>query len=178
MAACFLSFSLLFLLWCQSVSVSASPSKLDEVCNNIGGWYVTPEKCHSVLDTDPQSRTADLNGIGTIAANIAAKNAALVLTDMKQFFKATTDPVQQKALQTCVQEYTDVIPKLNSASELIKNKKYSEAYSVLDAALAVPVKCDSATADYPATRALVDKDDVSFSNVAYIARAVAGYLAN
>jgi hypothetical protein len=42
----------------------------------------------------------------------------------------------------------------------------------------VPVKCDSATADYPATRALVDKDDVSFSNVAYIARAVAGYLAN
>lgn len=178
MAACFLSFSLLFLLSCQSLSVSAAPSKLEEVCNNVGGWYVTPQLCHSVLDTDPQSRTADINGIGVIAANIAYRNATAVLTDMKRFFKATSDPVQQKALQTCVKVYTDVIPTLNGAADLIKSRKYGEAESALSAALAVPANCDDATANYPAIRALVDKDDVSFSNVASVAQAVAGYLAN
>lgn len=175
-------FYLLFLVSCHFLSISAAPPvtppKLDEVCNNVGGWYVTPQLCHSVLDTDPQSQNADLKGIAVIAVNIAAGNATLVLADMKQFLQATSDPIQQKALQTCVQVYTDIIPKLKVAAESIKNNKYSEAGTVLEAAMGVPAKCDDTTGNYPTIRAMVDKVDVSFSNVALVARAVVGYLTN
>ncbi|KAF3336056.1 putative invertase inhibitor [Carex littledalei] len=175
-------FYLLFLLSCHSLSISAAPPvappKLGEACNNVGGWYITSQVCHSVLDTDPQSQTADLNGIAIIAVNIATRNATLVLTDIKRFLQATSDPIQQKALQTCVQVYTDIIPKLKVAAESIKSNKYSEAGTVLDEALGVPAKCDDVTGNYPTIRALVDRVDVSFSNVVSVARAVVGYLAN
>ncbi|KAJ4784833.1 Plant invertase/pectin methylesterase inhibitor superfamily protein [Rhynchospora pubera] len=178
MRSCILSFSLLFLLSYHPLTSSAASSKLDEVCNNLGGWYVSRELCHSVFSADPQSPTADLDGIAIISANIAAKNATSVIADLNKVLKASTDPDHQKALQTCLQVYTDVIPKLNSVTESIKSKKFAEAENVFNAALGVPAKCDDATANYPPVRALVDKDDVYFSSVVLVAKAVSGYLAS
>ncbi|KAJ3689609.1 hypothetical protein LUZ61_018773 [Rhynchospora tenuis] len=178
MTSCILSFSLLFLLSYHPLSSSAASSKLDEVCNNLGGWYVTPELCHSVFSADPQSSTADLDGIAIISANIATKNATSVVADLNKFLKASSDPNHQKALQRCLQVYTDAIPKLNGVAESIKSKNYAEAANVFSAALDVPAKCDDATSNYPPVRALVDRDDVYFSNVVLVARAVSGYLAS
>ncbi|KAJ3704411.1 hypothetical protein LUZ61_008116 [Rhynchospora tenuis] len=179
MEASLVSFiAVLFLLSSHPLSVAADIAKVDEVCNNVGGWYVTPAMCHSVLDTDPQSSTADLNGVGVIGANIVAKNATLTLGSIKKILDASSDPNQKKGLETCVLVYTNIIPKLNGAVASMKSKKYSEALEVMSEALAVPAKCDTATMNYPNLKMVLDRVGIPFSTVASVGQAVAGYLSS
>jgi pectinesterase inhibitor-like protein len=179
MASCVLSFSLLFLIIsCQSLFISAAPFKhaIDEVCYYVGYRNVEATEgqlCHLVLDTDPRSRTANKYSIGIITANIAVKNATMGVEHMKQFLKATNSLVHQKAVQTCVQAFRDIIPKLNGMVELMKSKSYSDAYMVtLDSI----TECYDNIAKYPSLRVIVDNDVGGLLIVVSIAREVASYL--
>ncbi|KAJ1688408.1 hypothetical protein LUZ63_019798 [Rhynchospora breviuscula] len=176
MEASVISFVAVLFLFSYSLAVSANIAKVDEVCNNLEYWYITPQVCHSVLDTDPQSRhAADINGVGVIAANIVAKNAAQTLVSVRRIASATSDPKQKKQLVTCVSIYTNISFKLNAVVASIKSRKYSAALEVMGEAIAVPMMCYNAVT-YDNLKKELDRVGIQFSTVVSVGQAVVNYI--
>lgn len=173
-----LSFFSLILLSSYPLLLSAAPSNLDQLCSMLGGWYVTPQLCHSVLDSDPRSRTADLNGLGIIACDVAARNATSVAADIQLLLSnaSSSDTNREKVLKTCLKLYADVVPALNGVAESIKGKNYSAAETVLDAAMKVPANCDDAATDDTELWGLLNHYDTGFTYVVWVTRAIAAYI--
>lgn len=83
-----------------SVCAAASP-KYDMICNFVvthGSFlHNSAQECRSVFETDPQSRTADIDGLGIVAANIMARSAASVAANIKHVIYNGSLNSQQEA---------------------------------------------------------------------------------
>ncbi|KAJ1693538.1 hypothetical protein LUZ63_010236 [Rhynchospora breviuscula] len=172
-----LSFFCLILCSSYPLFISAASSNVDQLCNLLGGWYVTPQLCHSVLDSHPRSRTTDLNGLGIIAAKATAAKASSIAADIQLLLlKASSDINQQNVLKTCLKLYTDVVPLLKGAITAIEVKNYSKAETVLYAAFEVTGKCDNAARADTFLWSSLNHYDTEFANVSWVAHAIAAYI--
>lgn len=172
------SFFSVILLSSYPFSISATPSNLDQLCNLLGASYISPQLCHSIMDSDPRSFTADLNGLGIIASNIAARNATMIAADIQLLLlnSSSSDINREKVLKTCLKLYTDVVPMLNSAAKSIKVKNYSGAETMLNVATKVPANCDNAAIEETSLWSLLNHYDAGFTYVVYVAHAIAAYI--
>ncbi|KAJ3681769.1 hypothetical protein LUZ60_014342 [Juncus effusus] len=158
---------------------TTTTTPLEHLCNNLGGFYITPDYCLSAFSADPRCHTADYNQLALISLNLTISNATHVKSTINSLLTSTTfasttpssDPVR-KGLETCMKLYDDVIPSLRWSAQSVSAGRYDGAKAVVDQAVNVPASCDS----MPGLPLSKENDD--FSRIALLSEAVVGYLAN
>jgi pectinesterase inhibitor-like protein len=129
-----LSFLLLSSLPCFSSSnptAVQTTTPLDHLCNNLGGFYITPDYCFTAFAADSRSRTADYNFLALISLNLTISNATNVRSTINSLLTSTTfssttpssEPVH-KGLQTCLKLYDDVISSLRWSAQSVSAGRY------------------------------------------------------
>ncbi|KAF3336054.1 putative invertase inhibitor [Carex littledalei] len=178
---CLFSFLLLsslpFSLCEETTSQTTTP--LDHLCNNLGGFYVTPDYCFTAFAADSRSRTADYNFLALISLNLTISNATDVRSNINSLLTSTTfssttpssEPVR-KGLQTCLKLYDDVISSLRWSAQSVSAGRYDGAKPVVEQAVGVPASCDA----MPGLQ--LSKKNDGFSRIALLSEAVVSYLAN
>ncbi|KAJ3689608.1 hypothetical protein LUZ61_018772 [Rhynchospora tenuis] len=175
-----------FLLLCSLPStLSSDPTTtqtttpLDHLCNNLGGFYITPDYCFTTFAADARSRTADYNLLALISLNLTISNATDVKSTINSMLTSSTfssstpssEPVH-KGLQTCLKLYADVITSLRWSAQSVSTGRYDGAKEVVEQAVGVPASCD-AMPGLP-----LSKENDGFSRIALLSQAVVSYLAN
>lgn len=132
---CLFSFLLLsslpFSLCEETTSQSQTTTPLDHLCNNLGGFYITPDYCFNAFAADSRSRTADYNFLALISLNFTISNATNVRSNINSLLTSTTfssttpssEPVR-KGLQTCLKLYDDVILSLKWSAQSVSAGRY------------------------------------------------------
>lgn len=114
-----------------SQSQSQTTTPLDHLCNNLGGFYITPDYCFNAFAADSRSRTADYNFLALISLNFTISNATNVRSNINSLLTSTTfssttpssEPVR-KGLQTCLKLYDDVISSLKWSAQSVSAGRY------------------------------------------------------
>ncbi|TVU49307.1 hypothetical protein EJB05_00615, partial [Eragrostis curvula] len=164
---------------------TTTTTALDETCAFLGGWYVTPELCASVLCSDasasaPCRAARDAPAVAALAARLAARNATATKGSVEAALAAARARAAgnvtsaagaaevARGIDSCLQLYAGVVPALQWAAESVAAGRYRGARQVLDAAQYVPGGCEGMAGD----AAALPRENSAFSYVAMVAHAV------
>ncbi|XP_072962532.1 putative invertase inhibitor [Typha angustifolia] len=166
-------FPLLVVLLLHSIQTfSSAASTMETVCNLVGDFYVTPQFCVETLGADPDSRTADLPGLGMIAVNMTVNNATAVTSKIESLLQIEFSNDTRRSLETCRGLYSDMIASLKYATDAIRAKQYDAAKSLVDASEGVATSCDA----QPEVPSVLKSDNEKFVRLAILAEAIVSRL--
>ncbi|CAL4891212.1 unnamed protein product [Urochloa decumbens] len=149
---------------------AAATTVLDDVCGSLGGYYVTPDACHSALCHDPSSPCAaalDAPALAALAARLAAANATAARDSVAAAAAGEADAAKQAGLRACLQLYTGAAAALEWAAGSAAAGRLPGAREVMDAARYVPSGCEGVAAG-----AAVPAENGGFDAMATVAHAV------
>ncbi|TVU49296.1 hypothetical protein EJB05_00603, partial [Eragrostis curvula] len=174
--------ALLLIALAAATTGAAEMTALDWACNFVGGWYVTPELCTSVLCADPSEpcrATRDAPAVAALAATLAVRNATATKGRVEAALAAHAGNVTvAKGIESCVQLYAGVVAILQRAAQFVATRRYSDARQVLDAAyqdmlIGVPGRCEAMAGD----AAALPRENEAFMNMALVAHAIIANMA-
>ncbi|KAF4364436.1 hypothetical protein F8388_007013 [Cannabis sativa] len=101
--------------------------------------------CNAMLEADPNSKDADLPGLGLIALRQAASNAS----DIAEYFKtllndSSLDPEVQDGASECLEMYLDAAEQLDDSAAALMSKGYKDVNAWVDVAITDSKSCDVA----------------------------------
>ncbi|GJN35376.1 hypothetical protein PR202_gb24145 [Eleusine coracana subsp. coracana] len=166
-----LSALLLFVTFAAAGIAAAETTALDEVCGQLGGFYVTPELCASALCSDPSSpcRAArDAPAVAALATKLAARNATATMASVEAALSSSNATEVTKGLQACLELYAGAVAALQWAAASVAAGQYRGAREVLQAAEYVPAGCNGMAVD----AAALPRENGAFSYMAMVAHAV------
>ncbi|KAG0473283.1 hypothetical protein HPP92_015140 [Vanilla planifolia] len=164
------------LLLLLTILSAASATGPEGICNSLGGGYVTPDYCISVLGSDPRSRTADDHGLAVIADDIALANATGVNSVIITYFANVSDSFLLSCLNLCRDYYVGSYANIRQASNATSSRDYATAEKLLNGVFQVPAKCEETFTARPGVASLLNKEDSEFSEVVNLARGINNYL--
>ncbi|KAL5224186.1 hypothetical protein ABZP36_010825 [Zizania latifolia] len=158
---------------------------LDDVCSDLGGYYVTPEICASALCGDPSSRCRAARGapeVAALAAGLAAANATATKASIEAALalagdgtEASASPptasradARRKGMRSCLKLYAGAVPALQWAAQSVAAGRYRGAREVLQAAQYVALGCEGMAGG----EAALPRENDQFSLMAIVAHAV------
>ncbi|CAL5092589.1 unnamed protein product [Urochloa decumbens] len=144
-----------------AASGSTKMAPLDEVCELLGGYYVTPELCKSVLCHDASSP-------------LAAANATVARTSVQQAVAAvaSNNATEKAGLRSCLQLYNGFVAALEWAAGSVAAGRLPGAREVMQAAQHVHEACDGMAGE------ATPKESVEFFCMAYVVYAVLASVSN
>ncbi|KAH0462172.1 hypothetical protein IEQ34_009747 [Dendrobium chrysotoxum] len=138
-------FSLFFLLLLHQSSI-VSGSIVEKTCNRCvkidqGFDY---NLCVSLLNSNPNSRNADLSGLGVISLDIAGAKAANIQSTINKLLKSLPGgkKYEKGCLEDCLELYTDAISQLRDSVEAIKARRNDDARTWISAAVDAASTCE------------------------------------
>nr|CAB3466396.1 unnamed protein product [Digitaria exilis] len=164
---------------CAGAAGVTNTTVLDTVCSFLGGYYVTPELCTSVLCHDPSSpcRAArDGPAVAALAARLAAANVTAARDSVAAAAAAaaaasTPDAETKAGLRACLQLYTGAAAALEWAAGSVAAGRLAGAREVLQAAQYVSAGCDGMVAGEA-----MPKENGGFDTMVIVAHAVVASL--
>ncbi|GJM95255.1 hypothetical protein PR202_ga11967 [Eleusine coracana subsp. coracana] len=175
MASSMLPALLLFVAFTAAGIAAAETTPLDEVCGQLGGFYVTPELCASALCSDPTSpcrAAGDAPAVAALAVRLAARNATATKASVEAALSSSNATFAgaevTKGLQACLELYAGAVTALQWAAASVAAGQYRGAREVLQAAEYIPAGCNGMAGDVAA----LPKENGGFSYMAMVAHAV------
>ncbi|KAG8092959.1 hypothetical protein GUJ93_ZPchr0012g19135 [Zizania palustris] len=162
---------------------------LDDVCSDLGGYYVTPEICASALCGDPSSRCRAARGapeVAVLAARLAVANATATKASIEAALAlagggteasassssssptASRADARRKGMRSCLKLYAGAVPALQWAAQSVAAGRYRGAREVLQAAQYVALGCEGMAGG----EAALPRENDQFSLMAIVAHAV------
>ncbi|XP_047050540.1 uncharacterized protein LOC124655732 [Lolium rigidum] len=154
----------------------AGDSPLDQLCGNLGGYYVTPELCTSALcGADPSAcrNARSKPELAALATRLAAANATATKASIESALGhgAGRDAEATKGLRSCLQLYAGAVPALQWATQAVAAGRYRGAGEVLQAAVYIGSGCTGM-----AGQATLPRENDRFSSMAIVAHAVVAFM--
>ncbi|KAL5697979.1 hypothetical protein ACHQM5_029071 [Ranunculus cassubicifolius] len=131
-----------FLFSCALLLFHGVSGTLEENCKKIVGYGVTYESCMAAFQDIPNSKTADIPGLGVIAANSAITKAKALYTKIGGLLKTTVDTKVKRALQDCNKMYEDIVEDGSSVVQGFQTKDFGGANAHMSALLDTPDDCE------------------------------------
>ncbi|GJN35372.1 hypothetical protein PR202_gb24141 [Eleusine coracana subsp. coracana] len=129
-----------------ATGAAAAAAALDDVCNGLGRFNVTPELCTSILCADasaPCRAAGDPPAVAALATKVASQNAADTKGRLETALSASPG---NEGLRACLDLYAAAVPalewaagQLRGAREVLKAAEYAaEACEGMAGAGALP----------------------------------------
>nr|UPU96046.1 daylily invertase inhibitor [Hemerocallis fulva] len=166
-------FPLLLFLRCSS-----STSSGYELCNWLGGYYITYDSCVSSLQPDPSSKTASYHQLAVISLNLTITNATAVQSKFETITGKERDNKTKSLLYNCLDLYTDNVPSLRLAANEAVSKNYTGAAEVVFKFSSMPGACDDKFRDKKGVDSPLMRENLDLMNLALVAHAINDYLSN
>ncbi|PSR89525.1 Pectinesterase [Actinidia chinensis var. chinensis] len=101
--------------------------------------------CLSLLNSDPNSKYADLKGLAFIALKAASKNATATVATIKALLNDTSDagPTVDDGLRSCDQVYGDVVDQIEDSIDSMVSGAYNDVGTWMKAAIADIETCEN-----------------------------------
>lgn len=100
--------------------------------------------CLSVLKSEPNSKNADLKGLGFIALKAASKNATTILVKIQTWLNDTeAEPAFDDALSGCDDSYLDVVDQIGDSINALVSGANGNVQTWMKAAVADIDTCDA-----------------------------------
>ncbi|KQJ86601.1 uncharacterized protein LOC100821733 [Brachypodium distachyon] len=132
----------LLLFFISAVGSEAAAAPLEQLCANLGGFYVTPETCTSSLCVNSSCRSArDAPELATLAAGLAAANATAAKASLEAALASSPGKGPAEALRACLQMYGGAVPALQWAARAVAAGRHPGATAVLEAARYIAAGC-------------------------------------
>ncbi|XP_037417384.1 uncharacterized protein LOC119280746 [Triticum dicoccoides] len=167
--------ALLLLVLSTTTEVHGGPSSratpcspLPQLCTSLRPWYVGPNDCVSTLCIDPSCRSAPgLPELALIATRLTVSNATVAKASIEHALALAKDGKARKVMRSCLELYTGAVPRLQWAARSVAAGRYSGVPEVLLDARYVSSKCTNLAGE-----GALPKENVEFSMMAYVAKAV------
>ncbi|WCJ42885.1 pectin methylesterase PCR fragment F [Euphorbia peplus] len=121
------------------------------------------EICMSTLTSDPQSKTADLQGLANIALNISriyGNQTFTHITDLKSKGTVSNDTgVDSGCLSVCIEEYSDANENLKDSVEALRNKSSEALKTFVSTAMTDSDTCEQCFEDMEQESPVSDRSD-------------------
>ncbi|OVA16684.1 Pectinesterase inhibitor domain [Macleaya cordata] len=125
------------------ISCSILKADSNALVNQICLKTDNPSFCITVLNSNPGTASADLQGLATIAINLALNNATDTSNYISSLLVNSTDNEQKDQFTHCKDSYEFITDDLNTAGRSLGSHDYQEI-SVMAGAMADQVKyCES-----------------------------------
>ncbi|KAJ6851664.1 putative invertase inhibitor [Iris pallida] len=176
------SLFILFFLSTTLFSSSAAVASVEETCKGITS--VRPDVgydfCVSSLESDPDSVSADPDGLAVVAIRLSIANATAVAAKIESLMRGgeedQSDPSLRECLGVCAEVYSDAVDHLNQALASIRARSYGDAVTFLSAALDAADNCEDAFGDLGWGTSPVAAEDRDYGRLADIALAIGASL--
>ncbi|KAJ4831542.1 hypothetical protein Tsubulata_039874 [Turnera subulata] len=102
------------------------------------------QSCLTTLQSEPDSKTANLDELGVIATKLARALAEQIAERAKEVLlnKTSLGPENEQAVRDCVELYEDAVSQLDSANAALLSHAYSDLSLYLATALADAETCE------------------------------------
>ncbi|OVA20299.1 Pectinesterase inhibitor domain [Macleaya cordata] len=134
--------------------------------------------CVRSFGANIRSKTADLAGLGIISTDLAISNAKFIKLYAKNMLKDQQKGDGGKALQDCLEVFTDAIPQLNEVKQAFLSKDYSTANIKMSAAMDASSTCEDGLKEKNITVPSFTKKNEEFSQLAAITLAITNLVNN
>lgn len=128
----------------QSFVANASTDLIEEVCTNSHD----KDNCVASLESNPDSKQANLAQLGIIALRLASSNATDTSSHIKQLLSnRTLDPTVEQALTDCSDHYLDAIEQLDDSIAALLANAYNDVHTWVQAAISDAESCEDGFKD-------------------------------
>lgn len=134
--------------------------------------------CVISLESSPKSRTASLEELGVIAAELTLSNATYInwyISD-KLLKDTRFDPYSKACLNDCHELYSDAIPNLKDVLDDFKRKDYFKANIELSSAMDASATCEDGYKEKKGAVSPLAREDQIFFQLCAIALAFTNIL--
>ncbi|KAM0865070.1 hypothetical protein ACQ4PT_043532 [Festuca glaucescens] len=158
----------------------AGGSPLDQLCGNLGGYYVSPELCISALcGVDPSAcrNARSTPELAALATRLAVANATATKANLESALGHAAEPASArdaeatKGMRSCLQLYAGAVPALQWAAQAVAAGRYRGAEEVLQAAQYIGSGCTGMAGE-----AALPRENDRFSYMAIVAHAVVAFM--
>lgn len=130
----------------QPLVANASTDLIEEVCTHSHD----KDNCVASLESNPDSKQANLAQLGVIALRLASSNATDTSSHIKQLLSnKTLDPAIEQALTDCSDQYLDAIQQLDDSLAALLANAYNDVHTWVQAAIADAESCEDGFRELP-----------------------------
>ncbi|KAI6702879.1 hypothetical protein NL676_012015 [Syzygium grande] len=119
--------------------------------------------CVASLESNPNSRRADLRGLGLISIKLLRHNVTGTRAYAKKLLKSKKmDPFIKACLQDCLELYSDAVPTLKEAIRAYKDEKYRDVNIDLSSVMDASTTCEDGFTEKGAASPLAERNKDEF----------------
>ncbi|KAJ7977908.1 putative Pectinesterase inhibitor [Quillaja saponaria] len=125
---------------------TTSTDLIIQVCSRA----LQKDMCKNILESDPESKGADIHGLDKIALKTALTNATNINNQINQLLNKesdVSDPKVEQGLSDCSKNYQDAIDQLEDSLAAIDSKGYNDVNTWVTAAIADAESCEQGFKD-------------------------------
>lgn len=161
---------------------------VDDLCDNLGSYYIEPDLCRSALCYDPSlpcSAAHNVSALAILATKLTVANATTTRERIKVVHSSfvamhnstAEDEETEVALLSCLDLYRGIMPALRWAAHSVATGQYHGTQQVLNATSFIAYSCDGmvGTIGFPPVEVLPREND-AFHYMARITSAIVASL--
>ncbi|XP_010052753.2 putative invertase inhibitor [Eucalyptus grandis] len=116
--------------------------------------------CVASLESNPNSLSADLHGLGLISIKLLRHNMTHTRSYTKKLLKSKKmDPFIKACLQDCLELYSDAVPTLKEVIRSYKAEKYEDANINLSSAMEASTTCEDGFSEKGVVSPLTERNE-------------------
>ncbi|KAJ7973319.1 putative Pectinesterase inhibitor [Quillaja saponaria] len=169
-----LFFVLLLTLWGhQILAAQTNPTLIIQACS----LALQKDQCKRILESDPESKGADIHGLAKIALKQASTSATNLSKQIKQLLNKESDRKVKQSLNDCSDNYEDIIDKLKDSMAAIDTTSYNDVNTWVTAAMSNAESCEQGFKDQNVQKSPIIQMNANFHQLCSVSLAITNVLA-